>query len=830
MDLNLNIDLTGQDKTDAPKIPLIHPKFNASYKLAIIGETPHEDDFVSGQPFTSGIGNFLTSALGAVGIQKSVCFLGYLNQYKGRFGLNSPETQDSLNDLRKELQVFQPNMIILLGQKCMNAGGFGLDIKADAMNKMRGSLLQCLDATSPFFTFKCLATYDPYEIMTKWQNQPLWSSDLQRAKEDGEFKELRLPQRKFELRPTVDYICSEFERFRRDKCRVALDIEGVVPNITCCSFTDKPLEGFIVVFNEFKEWDLKRILKSMSLMLFDTGVEKVLQNGVYDAGGLAQCFNMLIRNIKHDTMFAAWELAPELRKGLGVLCSYLTREPYYKDDRTKDDRNTHAEYCCKDSAVTLEIQGKQESMLKGTSLEHYKFNMDMIRPTLYMMLRGIKYDHEAAKESAAICQLKADEIQERLDRLYCKDANKETGTLNVNSPKQVCIYLYDIKGFPVQHPKKKTGRGLDTTKRTSDESACLELFKQFADPVVIIILALRRKLKEKTFCEIKYDVDGRIRSSYNVVGTVTGRMSSSKTAAGTGFNLTTIPKQFRKFYKADEGNYFYQCDLAGADGWTVAAHCLQMGDPTMYEDYMYGLKPAKIIALLHLYGKEVNSWSRDKLKDESKAINEDGPGGWLYFTCKRAQHASCYLVGGKQMSATILSDSYKKDGKLLNVTPLQCKTLQDLFMRVRYVGILSWQNKIKTIVTQSRGYPELPCASGHVRKFFGKPRDHSTLREACAHEPQANTTYATNLAALNLWNDPENRNGDGSLIIEPQHQVHDALCGQFPIEKTEWAVSKLKSYFNNTLSIAGMDVVIPFDGFYAPSWGECAEDKMTGEI
>ena len=30
----------------------------------------------------------------------------------------------------------------------------------------------------------------------------------------------------------------------------------------------------------------------------------------------------------------------------------------------------------------------------------------------------------------------------------------------------------------------------------------------------------------------------------------------------------------------------------------------------------------------------------------------------------------------------------------------------------------------------------------------------------------------------------------------------------------------VKSYFNNTLTIAGLDLVIPYDGGYGPSWGE----------
>jgi hypothetical protein len=125
----------------------------------------------------------------------------------------------------------------------------------------------------------------------------------------------------------------------------------------------------------------------------------------------------------------------------------------------------------------------------------------------------------------------------------------------------------------------------------------------------------------------------------------------------------------------------------------------------------------------------------------------------------------------------------------------------------------------------------LTAASGQVRQFFGRPDD--VLTKAVAFEPQANTTYATNLAAYRLWNDLDNRilsNSMGCkenirLRIEPLHQVHDALIGQFPQADTAWAVGKIKSYFNNPLTIAGQQITIPFEGNYGSSWGNL--DKGT---
>jgi hypothetical protein len=107
--------------------------------------------------------------------------------------------------------------------------------------------------------------------------------------------------------------------------------------------------------------------------------------------------------------------------------------------------------------------------------------------------------------------------------------------------------------------------------------------------------------------------------------------------------------------------------------------------------------------------------------------------------------------------------------------------------------------------------------------------------EACAEEPQNNTTYATKLAIKRLWNDPDNWvHGLGTatnqnktrLKILPLITVHDSLNGQFRKEDTTWAVGKIKQWFNNPLQVAGQEIVIPFEGAYGTSWGNLKEGTI----
>ena len=132
-----------------------------------------------------------------------------------------------------------------------------------------------------------------------------------------------------------------------------------------------------------------------------------------------------------------------------------------------------------------------------------------------------------------------------------------------------------------------------------------------------------------------------------------------------GANLQTIQKDLRLNYVADDGYDFFQCDLEGADGWTVAAQAARLGDPTMWDDYTAGMKPAKLIALMYWFGPAINEFDREELKwlhDHIFPIVIELAGKWLYLGCKRVQHGSSYMMGIPTMCLNILKDSFKESG------------------------------------------------------------------------------------------------------------------------------------------------------------------------
>jgi DNA polymerase len=864
-------------------VPNLFPTYNNGgipYRIALIGEAPGKDEVIVGKPFVGASGRWLDHLLNRAGILRSACFLGNICQFRPPdndielFDWNGEQIQHGLSKLQIDLNTFRPNLCVLLGGSALRAAKGHIE----SITKWRGSLFNAA-TNSAFKSRKCISTFHPASSLRVYEQTPLILFDLKRARKEGESRELRIPSRNIRVLRNLGEVQLELDRLRRNKKKIATDIEGYVNNLTCISFADDPLMGYVIPFvgpngNYWSETDEFAVWRFVQDLLQDSDVPKVLQNGLYDRFVLAYTYGISVRGVTDDTMLKGWEIYCELEKALAVQASIYTLEPYYKDQRTTDDWEEFWTYSGTDSCVTLEISNHQDTLpeLRGRQRDHYNFNVAMQDPLLYMELRGLNYDQagsrqEAKQVSAEINQLQhllnkfvgqdikcttAKELLKLVSSVVCikrrPDINRITDLepycrapfrpvlgriqellstqlteenngeltrlldiqLNTDSPLQMQKFLYETLQLPTQLNRK-------TRKPTTDALSVIKLYKLterksdiVKSTILKTVLRLSSLLTQLQTLEVLCDPDGRIRCSYNVVGTETGRLSCSKSPTRSGYNLQTVTKKQRYLFRPDPEHYLFQCDLSGADGWTVAAHSRRLGDTTMWDDYIFGLKPAKIIARMY-GGVNVSQLSREELKLECEKVDEKG---WLYMACKRVQHGSNYGMKKLTMSDQILEDSYKYGDEIIFVEPSVCEDLQILYFQ-RYTGVQVWH---RWVAEQLKQHHSLTSANGHTRRFFGRPSDHNTLKAALSDEPQNNTTYATNLAVRRLWSDLGNRRTDSSVIIEPLHQIHDAVVGQFPKNVREWACNKLRDYFNNELIIAGERVRIPFEGKYGDSW------------
>lgn len=777
-------------------------------RIAFIGEAPGREEEVTGEPFVGASGSLLCQVLSTLGLSRSSAFFGNIcqvcppNNDIEAFEPFGGEISTGIEQLLTDLERFRPNICVLLGNTALRR--FKDDDKA-SVSYWRGSLFQ----VEKWAKVKCMATYHPAAVLRQFSWYPVFKLDLKRAVEEGMSPDLVLPQRELVTPCSYpgsleDYLCF-LERYADDvilnKRLLAIDIEGGVNSMSCLSMAHSANQAVLVPLvgmgggSFWPDVSLEtRVWKTLVRVLTNPSTPKVLQNSLYDNFVLCYSYGIPIRGIVDDTMVKHWEAYPELEKGLGFLCSIYTKEPNYKSDRTVNDIKTFWEYCCKDSAVTYEINSRLNTELDLSARSHYRFNLDMLNIVLYMELRGIRYNSVIAASRRQEIAKKRDSAQEKLNLLAGED-------VNVSSTKKFQALLYKKLGLPVQ-TNRQTGRP------TTNYEALLTLAKKTDHPIVHTAIEIRSLNTREHMLRIRADDDGRIRCGYNIVGTETGRVTCYTSPTGSGYNLQTIPEYDRDLFIADQDCYLFQCDLSGADGWTVAAHCYRLGDPTMLEDLKAGVKIAKVIALMFTNSPKVSQLPRNELKVLCDTITKTDP---IYFGSKCCQHGTNYGMGKVLLSATIFTQS---EGTV-SISSRDAETLQNYYL-LRYPGVRKWHTWVSQQLREN-GY--IVSASGHKRLFFGRRTDHETLKQALADEPQENTTYATNLAAHRLWFDKDNRLEGGTLQVEPIHQVHDALVGQFRIENTTWALGKIKSWFTNTLRIAGQDIVIPFEGRYGTSWG-----------
>jgi len=835
--------------------PNIFPTYARTLKkLAVIGEKPGNAEMEEGLPFVGGSGSLLFNAIRRYGINRADCFIGNVSNTPLPEVLKKPwehaEIKKGAERLRNQLAEHKPICVLIAGGLALEAAfpGEGKKVTDYRGSILRGSPLGICPGV------KCVITYNPAYVCRVWSEWALFNHDLERFAHESTTPEITYLARDFELNVSAGRAVELLESITGIAKPVALDIEGGVGGISCISFATSPTKAFIVPLATYNIVDKVRVVRALHRFLASS-TPKILQNELYDNFVLSWSYKAPIRNVIWDTMVSGWEIYPELPKGLGTQTSIWTREPYYKGDRKSDVTTTLHEYCCKDSACTYEVYEKHLSVLRSqpAAIRHFRFNMSLLPALLYLEQRGIRYDHAACRRELTVVSGEMLRYQSLIDA-HLKAKWVEFGSrgtpppkVNIGSPKQLMDVLYKRLGLRTMYKKRKRGDE-SAPKETTDEDALLKLYQITQDDTLLNILQWRKNEKLRQSLETRVDPDGRARCSYNLVGTETGRLSCYKSPTGAGGNFTTITKRLRHIYCADPDHWFFQCDLKGADGWTVSAHSALHGDPTMLDDYLAGLKPAKIVVLMQRHGSEVNTWTRDRLREESKSVNEEGPDGYKYFTAKVIQHGACYGMEADLVCAEIMSRSYKDTGVPLVVKKYEAQRLLDLFF-TRYRGVRLWQDWVKRQLDE---HSTLPCASGHTRKFFGRRFSKETYGEGYAHEPQHNTTYATNTALRRLWTDPSNRQAHRTAVqhihygpsdaqsigstsqrpeqsqgtrqypfrVEPLHHVHDALCGQFHKADTEWACRKLREWFDNPLVIAGQRIVIPFDGAYGPSWGQ----------
>lgn len=230
-------------------------------------------------------------------------------------------------------------------------------------------------------------------------------------------------------------------------------------------------------------------------------------------------------------------------------------------------------YAATDALMTYKLYEYQKPIMESDDYKRiYRLFMDIEMPCIWvvanMELDGVELDmeydkrlsvkyHETLDGVMARVNAELDRLKPQIDawRLTPAANAKENGKkskseqlddpVNLGSPTQLAILLYDILGAPVVNQKKPRGTGDDEIR---------DIIAETGFPICSILHDVREVTKLITTYIDKLpevvNVDGRIHCHFNQYGAATGRLSSSDP------NLQNIPshnKEIRMLFKAEDG-------------------------------------------------------------------------------------------------------------------------------------------------------------------------------------------------------------------------------------------------------------------------------------
>jgi DNA polymerase-1 len=499
---------------------------------------------------------------------------------------------------------------------------------------------------------------------------------------------------------------------------------------------------------------LATVVDHLRPVFADPAIEKYAHNASYDMEVLAQAAGIEVRGMAVDTMIAAWVIEPSSRS-LGLKAQVFNRLGLEMTEITDligtgraqitFDRVPIADaapYACADADMTLRLVEPLKEML--VALEQWELfheiEMPMVSILVGMEMAGVRLDAGYLEQMSA----ELDAEQQRIERQIYELVGH---TFNLNSTRQLSEVLFEELGLPKQGIRK-TQYGYSTA------ADVLELLQR-KHPVIPLILDHRQisKLKSTyvdTLPALINPRTGRLHTSYNQTGAVTGRLSSSNP------NLQNIPirtelgRQIRKAFVPEEGWLFLAADYSQIE-LRVLAHVSQ--DQALLDAFHRG-QDVHARTAAAVYGVPLEEVSK-----EQRAIAKTVNFGLIYG---QSAFGLSQQTGLDFDEAERFIDAYFEN----------------------YPGVRRWLNQ-----TRTRAY-----ADGYVETLLGRRRyfpELQSTRRAYAGQRAAAERQAINapiqgtaadilkIAMIRL----ERRLAERGLRARMVLQVHDELVLEVPREE-----------------------------------------------
>ncbi len=813
-------------------------KGNGSAKLMIVGEAPGAWEDEKGEPFVGPSGLEVNQLLEEVGCHRSLVYCTNVVKYRppnnklSNLKYIGHSIEEGIPQLFEEIDAIKPNCILALGNLALSTL-----TTYKGITKYRGSILQGIGGT------KVVPSLHPAVLLHQdndgglsypYSARAYIALDFRRAWEEAQVgPELNLPFRRIDIATSYMDVYKFIEQYTEGVAdpRLTIDIETIrcFPSLFGMAFGPDhamsvpliPIGGPLGSVTMTPE-DFAMVWKLIAHLAEKTRTGKIKligQNIKFDLLRLINsCGFRFTRSPYWDTMLGHHTMYPEFPQSLAFMTSTQTREPFYKDDGKmfdieKDHPAKYAIYNGKDAAVSSELQITEEADMKQLGL--YEFFTEFVMPLneFYMDIEaeGLPLDEkrrwELYDKYDALEQDWAKELEAIIKKPVIGSTKAQVKLWN--SPKQVADLIYNDLRLP-----QRAGTGEDVLAGL--------LANVVKDPNHRRVLNLILNLRGSTLVKSRYilakpDYDGKIKTSYRISGTETGRTSTAMVDSPVrphkmGVALHQFPKHgdysdLRSMFVAPEGFEFIEVDQRQAEGYVVFL---------LAEDY-------EMLKKLEEPGYDMHRVT----------------GGWMYgippeaitsdqrFIAKKGRHGGNYDMGKRELANVINTDSrkygirveyfdqIKKEkikGDIVNVSEFRASEILKVFHakspRIRGV----FHEEVKKALLDNRRV--LVSPHGRRREFFDR-WGNDLWKEAYATIPQAVVSDHTKDSGIQIkkvlpW---------ARICVE----AHDALVFINPIERRAELVQVIKEKFERAISFERCtlkrgDLVIPCDIKLGPNY------------
>ena len=394
--------------------------------------------------------------------------------------------------------------------------------------------------------------------------------------------------------------------------------------------------------------------------------------------------------------------------------------------------------------------------------------LPLCRVLAEMEIAGCRVDAKALAAFGDLLAARSAELERQIYGL----AGEE---FNINSPKQLGEILFGKLGLP--HGKKtKTG--------WSTNADVLEKLRYEA-PIVGAVLEYRQYAKLKsTYADglLKaMDPDGRVRTSFQMTVTATGRLSSTEPNLQNIPTRTDLGSEIRKMFIPAEG-----CVLVDADYSQIELRLLahMAGDEAMIAAFRSGgdFHAETAAKVFHVDPSEVTH----EMRRQAKAVNFGIVYGISAFSLSQD-------IGVTVAEAKAYMEAY------FATFPGVRKYMDDIVERARADGY------VETLFHRRRDLPELKSSNFNLRSF-GE-------RVALNMPIQGTAADIMKLAMVAVHRRLKAELPAARLVL----QVHDELIVECPEPQAERAAALLKAEMEN---VVGLTVPLTADAHWGKNWLE----------